>query len=62
MRAAMAVGVEGVFLETHDDWQNALSDGPNVVPARELAGLLKDLRAIHRALGRPTPPMPRSAR
>lgn len=59
MRAAMAVGVEGVFLETHDDPRHALSDGPNVVPAKELMALLTDLRAIHRALGRPAPPAPR---
>ena len=59
MRAAMAVGVEGLFLETHDDWRNALSDGPNVVPSKELGALLKDLKAIHRALGRPSPPIPR---
>ncbi len=61
MRAAMAVGVEGVFLETHDDWVNAKSDGPNVVPIKELAALLKDLKAIHQALGRPAPPRARSA-
>ncbi len=60
MRAAMAVGVEGVFLETHDDWKNAMSDGPNVVPTKELAALLNDLRAIHRAIGRKAPPIPRS--
>ena len=56
----MAVGVEGLFLETHDDWKNALSDGPNVVPSKELGALLKDLQAIHRALGRPEVPVPRS--
>jgi 2-dehydro-3-deoxyphosphooctonate aldolase (KDO 8-P synthase) len=61
MRAAFAVGCEGVFLETHDDPPRALSDGPNVVPTRELPGLLRDLRAIHRALGRPDPPRPRPA-
>jgi 2-dehydro-3-deoxyphosphooctonate aldolase (KDO 8-P synthase) len=60
MRAAMAVGVEGIFLETHDHWQQALSDGPNVVPTKELAALLKDLRAIHQAIGRKPPPKPRS--
>jgi 2-dehydro-3-deoxyphosphooctonate aldolase (KDO 8-P synthase) len=59
MRAALAVGCEGIFLETHDDPPRALSDGPNVVPTRELAGLLHDLRAIDRALGRPDPPKPR---
>ena len=62
MRAAMAVGVEGLFLETHDDWENAMSDGPNVVPVKELQALLKDLKAIHQALGRPAPPAPRVAR
>jgi 2-dehydro-3-deoxyphosphooctonate aldolase (KDO 8-P synthase) len=59
MRAALAVGCEGVFLETHDDPPKALSDGPNVVPSRELRRLLADLRAIHDALGRPDPPAPR---
>ena len=39
MRAAMAVGVEGLFLETHDDPANAFSDGPNVVPVEELAAV-----------------------
>jgi 2-dehydro-3-deoxyphosphooctonate aldolase (KDO 8-P synthase) len=60
MRAALAVGCEGLFLETHDDPPRALSDGPNVVPTGELAGLLRELAAIHRALGRPDPPRPRS--
>ncbi len=59
MRAAMAVGVEGLFLETHDDPANALSDGPNVVPAKELLALLKDVRALHDLLGRRDPPQPR---
>lgn len=55
MRAAMAVGVEGVFLETHDDPATALSDGPNMIPTAEVPQLLHDLMAIHHALGRPTP-------
>ena len=59
MRAAMAVGVEGLFMETHDDPANALSDGPNVVPAKELLAVLKDMRAIHDLLGRRDPPVPR---
>jgi 2-dehydro-3-deoxyphosphooctonate aldolase (KDO 8-P synthase) len=59
MRAAMAVGVEGLFLETHEDPANALSDGPNVVPVKELASLLRDVNKLHRALGRPAPPQPR---
>ena len=59
MRAAMAVGVEGLFMETHDDPAHALSDGPNVVPAKDLLGVLKDMRAIHDLLGRRDPPVPR---
>ncbi len=59
MRAAMAVGCEGVFLETHDRPRKAMSDGPNVVPAGELRELLRDLAAITRAVGRPAPPRPR---
>jgi 2-dehydro-3-deoxyphosphooctonate aldolase (KDO 8-P synthase) len=59
MRAAMAVGCEGVFLETHDRPRKAMSDGPNVVPAGELRELLRDLAAITKAVGRPAPPRPR---
>ena len=60
MRAALAVGVEGLFLETHDQPDKALSDGPNVVPADELGPFLDQVVAIHQALGRPLPPQPRS--
>jgi 2-dehydro-3-deoxyphosphooctonate aldolase (KDO 8-P synthase) len=42
-RAAVAVGVAGVFIETHDDPDNAPSDGPNMVPLGELEGLLRQL-------------------
>jgi len=59
MRAAMAAGVEGIFLETHDRPAKALSDGPNMIPLKELPALLEDLAAIHIALGRPAPPAPR---
>ena len=45
-RAAVAVGVSGVFMETHDDPANALSDGPNQVPLDKLEALLSDLMAI----------------
>ena len=55
-RAAMAVGVEGVFMETHDRPEKALSDGPNNVPTRHLPAVLRQLRAIHDAIGRPAPP------
>ena len=45
-RAAVAVGVAGVFIETHDDPDNAASDGPNMVPLDGLEGLLRDLKAL----------------
>ncbi len=45
-RAAMAVGVDGLFMETHPDPDAALSDGPNMVPLDELPGLMRQLIAI----------------
>jgi 2-dehydro-3-deoxyphosphooctonate aldolase (KDO 8-P synthase) len=45
-RAAAAVGVAAVFLETHQDPDSAPSDGPNMVPISELEGLLRDLMAF----------------
>jgi 2-dehydro-3-deoxyphosphooctonate aldolase (KDO 8-P synthase) len=45
-RAAVAVGVAGVFIETHDDPANAFSDGPNQVPLGEFEGLLRQLMAF----------------
>jgi 2-dehydro-3-deoxyphosphooctonate aldolase (KDO 8-P synthase) len=45
-RAAVAVGVAGLFIETHQDPDNAPSDGPNMVPLAELEGLLRELMAI----------------
>ncbi|MDH7794791.1 MULTISPECIES: 3-deoxy-8-phosphooctulonate synthase [unclassified Beijerinckia] len=45
-KAAVAVGVAGVFIETHDDPANAFSDGPNQVPLGELEALLKRLMAF----------------
>ena len=42
-RAAVAVGVAGVFIETHDDPANAFSDGPNQVPLGEFEDLVKRL-------------------
>ena len=42
-RAAVAVGVAGVFIETHEDPDHAPSDGPNMVPLREMEGLLRRL-------------------
>jgi 2-dehydro-3-deoxyphosphooctonate aldolase (KDO 8-P synthase) len=49
-RAAMAVGVEGLFMEVHHDPKQALSDGPNLVPLHRLEALLKQLMEI-RAVG-----------
>jgi 2-dehydro-3-deoxyphosphooctonate aldolase (KDO 8-P synthase) len=48
-RAAAAVGIDGVFMEVHEDPDHALSDGPNSYPLGELAALLGDLRRIHEA-------------
>lgn len=45
-RAAVAVGVSGVFMETHDNPAKALSDGPNQVPLDRLEDLMSDLLAI----------------
>ncbi|MGL4494448.1 MAG: 3-deoxy-8-phosphooctulonate synthase [Beijerinckiaceae bacterium] len=45
-RAAVAVGVAGLFIETHQDPDRAPSDGPNMVPLHELAALLQRLKAF----------------
>lgn len=45
-RAAMAIGVDGLFMETHPDPDQALSDGPNMVPLDELPDLLSKIIAI----------------
>jgi len=45
-RAAVAVGVAGVFIETHPDPDRAPSDGPNMVPLREFEGLIARLMAF----------------
>ena len=45
-RAAVAVGVAGVFIETHPDPDRAPSDGPNMVPLREFEALVKRLMAF----------------
>ena len=47
-RAAVAVGVAGLFIETHDDPAHAFSDGPNMVPLNEMEALLKQLQAFDR--------------
>jgi 2-dehydro-3-deoxyphosphooctonate aldolase (KDO 8-P synthase) len=48
-RAAVAAGVDGVFIETHPDPSKAFSDGPNQIPLADLPKLLHTLLQIHRA-------------
>jgi 2-dehydro-3-deoxyphosphooctonate aldolase (KDO 8-P synthase) len=58
-RAAVAVGVAGLFIETHQDPDNAPSDGPNMVPLRDLEALLRDLQDFDRiAKDHPLAPVP----
>jgi 2-dehydro-3-deoxyphosphooctonate aldolase (KDO 8-P synthase) len=45
-RAAVAVGVAGLFMETHPDPAHALSDGPNAVPLKHMKALLETLVAL----------------
>ena len=49
-RAAVAVGVAGVFIETHEDPDNAPSDGPNMVPISEMPALIETLMHIDRVV------------
>lgn len=49
-RAAVAVGVSGLFMETHPDPANALSDGPNAVPLQHMEALLQTLLALDRVV------------
>ncbi|TKV41703.1 3-deoxy-8-phosphooctulonate synthase [Sphingobium sp. MP9-4] len=45
-RAACAVGVSGLFIETHEDPDNAPSDGPNMIPVHQMRDLIESLRAF----------------
>lgn len=49
-RAAVAVGIAGVFLETHDHPESALSDGANALPFQQLPELLRRLSAVDRTV------------
>jgi 2-dehydro-3-deoxyphosphooctonate aldolase (KDO 8-P synthase) len=49
-RAAIAVGVSGVFMETHPDPAKALSDGPNAVPLKHMRALLEQLASLDRVV------------
>lgn len=46
IRAAVAVGVDGLFMETHPDPESALSDGPNMIPLNELRSVLETVQRI----------------
>jgi 2-dehydro-3-deoxyphosphooctonate aldolase (KDO 8-P synthase) len=46
----MAAGVDGVFMETHENPAKAPSDGPNQIPHKNLPAVLKSLLSIQRAL------------
>jgi 2-dehydro-3-deoxyphosphooctonate aldolase (KDO 8-P synthase) len=49
-RAAVAAGVDGVFMEVHDNPKEAKSDGANALESTKLRGVLKELQAVHRAV------------
>src|SRR5215831_18790217 len=49
-RAAVAAGVDGVFMEVHDNPKEAKSDGANALDSRNLRGVLKELLAVQKAL------------
>jgi 2-dehydro-3-deoxyphosphooctonate aldolase (KDO 8-P synthase) len=49
-RAAVAVGIAGLFMETHPHPDQALSDGPNSWPLADMQGLLEDLKAIDKTV------------
>lgn len=48
-RAAVATGIDGLFMETHSDPENAMSDGPNQIPLEFLEDLIIRLIAVHHA-------------
>jgi 2-dehydro-3-deoxyphosphooctonate aldolase (KDO 8-P synthase) len=50
-RAAVACGCDGVFLESHPNPDQALSDGPNMIPLNELGGLIESCLRIRQAIG-----------
>ena len=47
-RAAVSVGVAAVFMETHQDPDNAPSDGPNMIPLDEISGVIETLMEFDR--------------
>ncbi|MGE0765083.1 MAG: 3-deoxy-8-phosphooctulonate synthase [Hyphomicrobiaceae bacterium] len=53
-RAAVAVGIAGLFIETHPDPDKAPSDGPNMVPLKDFEALMRDLMALDALVKRQT--------
>ena len=49
-KAAVSIGISGLFIEVHDDPDNAPSDGPNMVPLNEVKALLKKLTEIDKLI------------
>jgi len=49
-RAAMAAGIDGLFMEVHPDPDKALCDGPNSIPLNEVEALLKQLLVVREAV------------
>lgn len=49
-RAAVATGIDGIFMEVHEDPDKALCDGPNSIPLSELSTLLKKLKVLDQAV------------
>jgi len=49
-RCALAAGANGLFIETHPRPDEALSDGPNMIPLAEMAAVLKQLRKVFEAV------------
>jgi 2-dehydro-3-deoxyphosphooctonate aldolase (KDO 8-P synthase) len=49
-RAAVAVGVDGLFMEVHPDPDRALCDGPNMIRLDELPELLEQIKLLHEAV------------
>jgi 2-dehydro-3-deoxyphosphooctonate aldolase (KDO 8-P synthase) len=45
-RAAVSLGIAAVFIETHEDPDNAPSDGPNMIPLDQMDGVIKSLMAF----------------
>ena len=51
-RAAVAAGVDGIFMEVHDNPKEAKSDGANALDSRKLRGVLKELLGVQKGLAK----------